>query len=255
MGKPLQRPHIYLGIRQQRIQKYLAYGYFLLTTIHALKVASKEKSPEKRRQEYALASFIIWPFLGGLLQLIIGRHPFIVPSICLSILFIFISIQSNLIYHDALTGLSNRKHCDQELVERISRVPSAGPFHVFMLDIDRFKKINDNYGHLEGDRCLRIMARVIRETVDEYRGFAGRFGGDEFLCFVDEALLADPLDFGKKLAENTMRGYMHNELPYTLNASVGHARCDDPAATAAALLREADKALYREKAKLTSAGR
>jgi fructose-specific phosphotransferase system IIC component len=81
---------------------------------------------------------------------------------------------------DELTGIANRKSFSSEFSEFISadRVP---PFSLFLLDIDYFKQINDNYGHAAGDHALSSLAQMIKDMVTIHDGLAGRWGGDEFI--------------------------------------------------------------------------
>lgn len=81
---------------------------------------------------------------------------------------------------DELTGLSNRKSFNTEFQEFMEK-PSEKPCSLFLLDIDFFKQINDNYGHAAGDNALRFLAGQIQALIDEKGGFAGRWGGDEFI--------------------------------------------------------------------------
>ena len=230
-------------------QSFVAYGYFLFTAIHAMMIAKKERSVQKRRQDYILASFIIAPFFGAIFQLIIGNHPFVAPTTCFAIIFIFINLQNNMIYSDTLTGLNNRKRCDAFLEDRITQTHEKGAFYLFMLDIDNFKSINDTYGHLEGDKCLKMFGGVLRSTVDEYQGFVGRFGGDEFITIIDSAKLDDPEDFMLKLNNNLEKcGDQHNK-PYALYCSLGYSYCDSPYAESLKLINAADEMLYKNKKK------
>ena len=81
---------------------------------------------------------------------------------------------------DELTGLCNRKSFNAAFAEFINaeRVPESS---LFLLDIDFFKQINDNYGHAAGDHALRTLSERIQDMVREKGGFAGRWGGDEFI--------------------------------------------------------------------------
>lgn len=81
---------------------------------------------------------------------------------------------------DELTGLANRKNFTDEFSEYTTQEP-VPPFSLFLLDIDYFKHINDNYGHAAGDHALSYLALRIKEMADRHDGFAGRWGGDEFI--------------------------------------------------------------------------
>ena len=81
---------------------------------------------------------------------------------------------------DELTGLSNRKSFNTEFGEYMEKNRGI-PCSLFLLDIDFFKQINDNYGHAAGDNALRFLAGQIQTLIGQKGGFAGRWGGDEFI--------------------------------------------------------------------------
>lgn len=229
------------------IQSVFAYSYFLFVTIHSILAARKETSPQRRRQLLALSAFIIAPLIGALLQLLVGGHPLVGPSVCISVLIIFINVQGNMIYHDALTGLNNRRRTDQYLEEMVAHVDEGSPFYLFVLDVDKFKTINDTFGHAEGDRALQTFANALRRTVGEFHGFLRRYGGDEFICIAERQFVPDPNLFEQRIASNLATICADQELPYTLATSVGYAECTSSNTSIADLLAQADHMLYAKK--------
>ena len=102
--------------------------------------------------------------------------------------------------YDALTGIHNRRYMEnnfQHIMEYLSR--SGGVLSVFMVDVDYFKKYNDNYGHEQGDVCLKTIAQSVNSSVTRTGDFAARYGGEEFALILpstDKAgacLVADKL--------------------------------------------------------------
>lgn len=86
---------------------------------------------------------------------------------------------------DGLTDLSNRRHFDEVLQNEFNRLSRLHhPLSVVMLDVDFFKKFNDGYGHLLGDRCLKQVASTIRGSLQRPADFAARYGGEEFACIL-----------------------------------------------------------------------
>ena len=82
---------------------------------------------------------------------------------------------------DPLTGLFNRKHFEEMLKASIDAARGrAPPMSLIVLDIDFFKRFNDLYGHLTGDQVLRLVAIVMRESVEHAARSLARFGGEEF---------------------------------------------------------------------------
>ncbi len=101
---------------------------------------------------------------------------------------------SRLIWQDELTQIGNRRSFDQVLDREWQRsIEEKSTLAVFLCDVDFFKKFNDTYGHLEGDRCLQQVARAIQSTAVPANGFVARYGGEEFAVIlpntdVDRAL-------------------------------------------------------------------
>ncbi len=88
--------------------------------------------------------------------------------------------------HDALTGLLNRSEIERRLAAKLGAAQPCDETLVALLDIDHFKRVNDNYGHLGGDDVLRALGRLISRTVRDGE-YAGRYGGEEILLVLDDA--------------------------------------------------------------------
>ncbi len=143
---------------------------------------------------------------------------------------------------DALTGLADR----QAFNERLAALLSTGePVALMMIDLDRFKLVNDTLGHAAGDGLLRLVGRRLRET---FRGadVVSRFGGDEFAV----ALSAGPeiASIAERLVRVLSRPYLVERQSAVVGASIGLAFAPAHASSAADLLRAADLALYQAKA-------
>jgi diguanylate cyclase (GGDEF)-like protein len=149
---------------------------------------------------------------------------------------------------DPLTGCHNRRGFDELLALEFARAKRyRRTLTLVLLDIDHFKKINDELGHEAGDHALQRIGRTVRHafrTTDS----ACRYGGEEFAVIFPET----PKEEGVKLAERlrTMIESLapNNEVPRVLTASLGVAAYPDDADSPAELVRAADRALYRAKA-------
>jgi diguanylate cyclase len=150
---------------------------------------------------------------------------------------------------DHLTGLPNRREGEERLAEDLARAKRGGAIlTVAMVDVNRFKAINDTHGHQAGDVCIRHVARVIRRSVREGDWLA-RWGGDEFvLSLWDASVFASPeavlVRISRGLKESPVRLPLGEEL--VLSISVGARRYggeDD----IRELLAKADAAMYEAK--------
>jgi diguanylate cyclase (GGDEF)-like protein len=140
--------------------------------------------------------------------------------------------------NDPLTGLPNRRALDRALA-----AATAGT--VMLFDLDRFKAINDRFGHAAGDECLRRFATVLDAHVAG-RGICGRFGGEEFLAVLEDGDAATARGLAEEVRAATEALRMDlGGVRVVLTVSVGFAPIVDGAAAA---LAGADRALYRAKA-------
>lgn len=143
--------------------------------------------------------------------------------------------------HDPLTGLANRARLDEHLTRRVA---AAQPLALLMLDLDRFKAVNDLYGHAAGDELLRTVARRVRSAIrtdDE----AARLGGDEFVVLLAGADAERAAQKAEQLRTLLQQPYGDIDVP--VSASIGVATYPGSGRTASALLAAADEALYRAK--------
>ncbi len=155
-------------------------------------------------------------------------------------------LQRHAALHDGLTGLANRRHLDERLQSLMRLDRHVDAFALFVMDLDRFKEVNDQLGHYVGDRLLGEIGRRFAKV--EGVDLAARIGGDEF-AFIVRAPLDDGqlLTLGEALVREAGRQCEVAGLRLTVGASVGVARFPDHATDVSALLRRADTAMYSAK--------
>ncbi len=145
---------------------------------------------------------------------------------------------------DPVTGLWNRHHLDTELTARIDAAAAGGrPLALLMIDIDRFKPINDRHGHAIGDRVLRAVATRLANGIRSGDTLA-RFGGDELALIMPETPLAVAAGVAERLRALVADGT--TEVPFAVTISIGVAELE-AGETASTLLARSDKALYAAK--------
>lgn len=149
---------------------------------------------------------------------------------------------------DSLTKLANRFQMS-EWLEKILTSPriETRACAVFLLDLDRFKAVNDTMGHPAGDALLKQVAERLGTTVGD-RGRVGRLGGDEFQVILHGAQNREGLaHLARRIIENLSQPYTIEGARVVIGASVGIALCPDDGMTSDALIRNADLALYAAK--------
>lgn len=151
---------------------------------------------------------------------------------------------------DALTQISNRRHFDELAeLEIVRAMRSEQPLSVMLIDIDHFKAVNDTYGHVAGDRCLKLTARAISEIVARETDILARYGGEEFAVILPDTdveravLVAERI---RKAIQDIAIIYEGNSISIT--ASIGVVGTIVPRGCAVdQLVDTADKALYLAK--------
>jgi diguanylate cyclase (GGDEF)-like protein/PAS domain S-box-containing protein len=153
-----------------------------------------------------------------------------------------------LAHHDTLTGLPNRSAFSRKLDQDIEVALAIGrPLAVMCLDLDRFKEVNDLFGHGAGDKTLQVVAQRIVGMLDDSQTLA-RLSGDEFAIILPA--ISGPAMAGR-IAENIMEclrvASQNSETDMPVSVSIGIAICPEDATDRQTLLTHADTALYRAK--------
>jgi diguanylate cyclase (GGDEF)-like protein len=150
---------------------------------------------------------------------------------------------------DGLTGIYNRTFMIHKINEYVSSVVlNRSSLAIMMFDIDKFKDVNDEYGHLFGDEVIRVCANIAKENAEKHDGFAARYGGEEFVIVLKEDSLEELQDIASRL---------HNQIKQTkieyrgsslyINVSIGVAAYPTTCGNPAELIDRADKAMYYSK--------
>lgn len=153
---------------------------------------------------------------------------------------------------DGLTQIQNRRFFDQQLHYEWQQLQQSGqPLSVILFDADYFKRYNDYYGHLAGDRCLREIARVVKESLRGESDFVARYGGEEFAV-----VLPNTNELGAVAIAQTIQQaiqtlaipHAQSDISATVSVSLGIASIIPiPETSWQALVDQADQALYEAK--------
>ena len=151
---------------------------------------------------------------------------------------------------DALTKLHNRRSFVEKLDTQISRFcKKERGFHLALIDLNGFKRVNDTYGHAVGDQLLESIGLRLSELTDD-GDFAARLGGDEFAVFLGRQLNdEDLLRYGQAICDLLSEPHMIDQKRIRVSASIGWSTYPDNSETVSGLLRKSDHALYASKNK------
>jgi diguanylate cyclase (GGDEF)-like protein len=150
--------------------------------------------------------------------------------------------------HDGLTGLFNRRAFEARLQSELDDA-AAGAFGLILLDLDQFKSVNDNCGHLAGDRLLCEVSRLLQQDRHAH-DLVARLGGDEFCLILPRCPPYEAVDIAERLRRSLeMFNFAWGDRCFSVTASIGVACITDRNTTLEDAMRRADAACYRAKEK------
>ena len=160
---------------------------------------------------------------------------------------------------DGLTGLANRRSFDERLSKEFQRSLRINfeknnevTLSLIILDVDQFKRFNDNYGHVEGDHCLQKVAHVLANEAKRPGDFVARYGGEEFVILLPETTLEDAFIIAERIriaVENVHIPHKHSDVSPYVTISLGVASLvTSEQLPVETLIESADHALYQAKA-------
>ncbi len=222
--------------------------YIIAGFILSVKYAMKSQHKEEKRQFLFIGIVPLSVGAFGMIQVLALNAPTFCFGCTLMWLWFYIQNMQSLISIDDLTHLNNRGQINR-FMEQLE-YSDESKIYIMMLDINRFKGINDTYGHAEGDRALIIASDVLRKTCDRLKtsAFLGRYGGDEFTIILqtsgdDEG----PEQVAEMIHSSMSQKQKENQLRYDLQFSIGYDELRDKDDTVVACMKRADEKLYIDK--------
>lgn len=231
------------------LQVLIAYTYMAYPAIRAY-VKSKQRRHYAHRAEYRmLGSFVVFPLLFSLLQMFLGGDaPMLCVGITLSIILLYQNRQARLISRDPLTGLNNRTQMIQYLSEHIKNHDKT--LYLMIMDANRFKSINDTYGHTSGDRALVQIATALKKAVPP-KFLIARYGGDEFIVAGEADSEEDIRRLRDLIIETLHEENVASAEPWCVSLCIGYAAYSENMNTIPDLIEAADRELYEAKKRLS----
>ena len=202
----------------------ICYFYLVYTFIYVI----VQQKKIDRKTFVSIFLFAFPPFLGGLIQSLFYGIPLVWVCMSISVLIVFISIQNKQLYTDHLTGLFNRRQLDYYLQEKTRNNEKEKLLAGIMIDINFFKEINDLYGHDVGDQTLRYTGEILRKSLRS-EDFVSRYGGDEFVIFIEVTNRTDLMNAVKRIKKNIEQFNLQRVIPFNIDLSIGYDIFDNKA--------------------------
>ncbi len=233
------------------VQYVLAYAYVFFTCSRAFLGVFNKNKYNKRRQLIILSCFPIAPAGAGILQFIYPQLPLACATLSVVTLLLYLDWTEQVISMDPLTMLNNRKQLAYRYDVWTHVHEDDQDLYLLMADADRFKSINDTYGHLEGDAALIRIADALRHgcRVHGRKCSISRYGGDEFVVLAWVKRENSEEEIGRLISEVQTHLEKLNreaESPYELKVCIGAAKVT-ASAPLKEVIEEADARLYEQK--------
>ncbi|MBQ7562741.1 MAG: GGDEF domain-containing protein [Lachnospiraceae bacterium] len=229
----------------------LSYFYVLITAVHALIGVFDKNRHTDRRLLISLALFPIAPALAGVSQFLFPRIPVACMALSLCTLIMYLNWVDEIVSIDPLTRLNNRKQLLFHYEQLLRNIADDGQLYLLMIDANRFKAINDTYGHLQGDAALERIAEALRKACRgmKKRANIARYGGDEFVILAEAEELCEVEELRDRIHANLSELNKAVGSPYELTVSIGIAKAEE-GLDLKELIEKADGELYEEKKRL-----
>jgi len=228
----------------------ICYIYTIFASVHAFIKSFKTSVIFKKKEYRIISAYILFPFVLGVIQIFYPDIPTVCLGMAIPILFVHIKLQDLKISTDYLTNMNNRNQLIRYLTAKIKT--DSENLYLFMMDVDKFKSINDNYGHTEGDNALISVADKLKEVAREFGGIIARYGGDEF-SFASEFNDEETAKLVKQRINEKMEEASKKHV-FDIALSVGYAKYKK-GQKIVELIGAADEMLYEEKRARKGAGR
>lgn len=225
---------------------YAAINYSYIVPAFAL--VMRHRDIIKRRTLLTVLAYTIIPCAGSLAQLICYGIVTTWPTYALAILIAYIFLESRRSDRDYLTGVLNRQSFDTRVYKRMARAKHLGPFALVIVDIDRFKTINDAFGHDKGDEILQVASGILSHSIAGTDTLA-RYGGDEFIMLIETSDEQVVHGIIRRFDANIEEWSRRDPAGFALSLSAGFALYNPlKHASYKELFKEADAALFSRKA-------
>ena len=238
--------NIYVRGPGYSVQVGLVILVLVVSLIHIIfRILTGDERIPREHIKRLLAIYII-PVIGTFFALPHTGMPGTWTCAAVSIVLIYMDEQDGEIQRDSLTGLNNRKVVKMVFPEYLKQRTPESELYLFLIDLDRFKQINDTFGHPAGDRALVEASNLLKQSLRGIRAIVARIGGDEFLIMGFFSGDREAAAFKETIEWNFNAFNQTGKLPHSLGASVGY-HVYESGQSLEGFLKSTDEELYMEK--------
>ena len=236
------------------LQYIISYIYVVFTSCRAAIGLFSKNNYSKRKMLAGLALFPLAPAGAGIIQYYYPELPVACAAMAIATLVMYLNWTDRMISVDALTKLSNRKQLTL-FYKKWSSGDNDEPMYLLMIDANKFKYINDHYGHLQGDAALIRIASALELSCREFRGknIIARYGGDEFTVLLNTGDVTEANRIAGRIPVILSELNEQANSPYELTVSIGLAAADKELSLKE-VIENADRRMYLEKERLKKQG-
>ena len=226
----------------------LSYSYVLIAYIRTICGMLDKSYTGDRNTLRLLVIFPAAPGAAGIFQFIYPGLPIACGVLAITTLLLYLNWIDQLISLDPLTGLNNRKQLGHFYDHWTKNHSEGDTINVLMIDANKFKSINDTYGHVEGDRALKNIAESLKLGCKGLpkRANIARYGGDEFAVLFEASNQDDIGHLIDSIRQQLADINERTKVPFELTVSIGSASSDGTLSLKE-LIDKADEAMYEEK--------
>ncbi len=223
----------------------LLYSIFLI--LRALTKYKKQNNIDKKL--FILVIYPSVPILGVVIQSIFYAINIAWTLTAISLLIVYFNFQNTLLMIDPLTGISNRYRFDEFLDRHFYDSTANTVNFLSIIDLNKFKLINDNFGHADGDKILKAVSKILIEETQK-TDLVARLGGDEFVVYGERNNEEEILNLKSNINNKVQEYNQMTNNKYNLSLSIGFSlRSKNMQKTKGEMFIEADNNMYKEKCK------
>lgn len=224
--------------------------YIVSSLVYSIRRVKGETNGDEKRKLLYVGCFPLIVIVGGLAQIFLldGQSALFCSCCTVFMLIFYIQSMEKQISVDPLTGLNNRGQLSRYISQSSGAHKDATTF-ILMIDVNDFKRINDTFGHAEGDRALVIVAGALKQIVDgrNFPTFLGRYGGDEFILIAHTVSEKEIERMIVEIRQRIEEDCFLQQTPYVVFVGIGYDKIGGDSDTFQKCIARADDNLYLDK--------